>query len=231
MDDVQLTLPEQILLLALTDRDGSLLDETRFEVALAGALLAELLLEGFAELDSGSGSALVEPLRTTRTGDPALDQALVELHGASRRASVDRWIERFAEDRELHLEVARQLCRKDALDEHQGRVRLVFRRRVYVDLDPEARERLLGRIRTAVFEDGAEEGAVDLRTATLVALAGAGVLLEAVFGADTMSGHGEGLVELLEGAELGSGSPELREGLLAIVAATHEALGSPAAAA
>lgn len=227
MDDARLTLPEQILLLALTDRDGSLLDETRFEVALSGALIAELLFNGFAELDSGSGSPLVEPLRTTRTGDPALDQVLVELHGASRRAGLDRWIERFSDDLELHLEVARQLCRKDALDEHQGRVRLVFHRRVYVDLDPEARERLLDRVRTAVFDDAR----VDLRTATLVALAGAGVLLEAVFGADTMNGHGEGLVELVEQADLGEHPPELRDGLLAVIAAVHEALESPAAAA
>ncbi|MEQ9570068.1 MAG: GPP34 family phosphoprotein [Longimicrobiales bacterium] len=227
MDEARLTLPEQILLLALTDRDGSLLDETRFEVALGGALLAELLFDEFAEFDSGSGGFLVSPVRRKRTGDPALDQALVELHTAPRRASPRRWIERFAENRELHLEVARQLCRKGALDEHQGRVRLVFRRTVYVDVDPDARERLLGRIRGAVLD----RAPGDLRTAVLAALAGAGVLLEAVLGEDEMNGHGEGLIALVEEAEVDDTRRGLRDRLLAVVRATHETMGDPAAAA
>lgn len=227
MDDDRLTLHEQILLLALTDRDGSLLDETRFEVALGGALLAELLFHGYAELEPGEGHPLVTPIRKKRTGDPALDEALVELHTATRRTTPDRWIERFAESRELHLEVARQLCRKDALQEHPGRVRLVFRRTVYVDLDPDARERVLERIRTAVFE----EEPTDLHTATLIALAGAGVLLQAVFGEDRMNGHGEVLVSLVEEAELGDHEPELRDAVLSIVRATHDVLNEEAAVA
>lgn len=227
MDDARLTLPEQILLLALTDRDGSLLDETRFEIALGGALLAELLFNGFAELESGSAGVLVSPVRRKRTGDPALDQALIELHTATRRADPQRWIERFSEDRELHLEVARQLCRKDAVDEHQGRVRLVFRRTVYVDVDPDARQRLMDRVRTAVLDR--EPG--DLRTATLAALAGAGVLLEAVLGEEEMNGHGEGLIELVENADVADDERVLRDRVLAVVRATHETMGDPAAAA
>lgn len=227
MDDARLTLHEQILLLALTDRRGSLLDETRFEVALGGALLAELLFAGFAELDTDSGTPLVSPLRKKRTGDPALDRTLIELHTATRRATPDRWIERFADDRELHLEVARQLCRKDALDEHPGRVRLVFRRAVYVDLDPDAGERVLERIRGAVF-DGER---VDLHTAALTALAGTGVLLEAVLGEDEMNGHGGGLISLVEEAEIGDGERGLHDPILTVVRATHEVMGHAEAAA
>ena len=231
MDDARLTLHEQVLLLALTDRDGSLLDETRFDVALGGAILAELLLHGYAELEPGEGHPLVTPIRRKRTGDPALDEALVEIHTATRRTSPDRWVRRFAESRELHLKVARQLCRKDALDEHEGRVRLVFRRTVYVDLDPDVRERVLDRIRTAVFE----EDPTDLRTAVLAPLADAGELLTAVFGEERINGQREGLADLVRNADLGDDlgdhEPALREALLALIDATHQALAEEEAVA
>lgn len=220
MADARLTLPEQILLLALTERDGSLLGETRFDVALGGAILAELLLHGYAELEPGEGHPLVTPTRRTRTGDPVLDEALVEIHTATRRTTPERWVRKFAESRDVHLEVARQLCRKKALDEHEGRVRLIFRRTVFVTVDPDHHEEVLDRIRAAAFESGR----IDLRSAMLAALADAGSLIEAVFEAGALKGDSETLARRVEKADVRDDEPRLQASLLAVVSATHDAL-------
>jgi len=172
-----LTLPEEVLLMVLTDRTGILLNETHYRYALGGAILAELILQGRVELEPGTGQHLVTVAQPKATGDPVLDDALVQLVNATRRTNPEVWVGRFAEHEELYLRVARQLCRKKALDEHEGRVRLIFRRTVYADLDPELRDGVMDRVRTAVFEDEP----TDVRTAFLTAFAGAGDILVKVF--------------------------------------------------
>ena len=186
MAHTDLTLPEEVLLLVLTDRDGALLDSTRFRYAIAGAVLAEMLIQGRVELEPGSVDPLVTVTEREASGDPVLDDALGQLLTATRRTKPKRWVGRFAEDEELYLRVARQLCRKEALDEHEGRVRLIFRRTVYADLDPAAEEAVVERVRDAIMEDGP----VDVRTAALVSLARAGeILSHLVDPADLLARH------------------------------------------
>lgn len=217
----ELTLYEQILLLVLTDREGSLLKATHFRFALAGAILSELLLEGYIELESGSSGQLVTVTRKERTGDPVLDDALREILGATRRTDPERWIERFTEHDELHLRVARQLCRKGVLKEHEGRVRLIFRRTVYVDLDPEVEEEVVGRVRTAVFEDGP----VDARTALVVSLASAGHILRAIFGPEKVLTRVERLRDIMDHAEMDEQIRDAaRQAEAAVVTATDAAV-------
>lgn len=217
----ELTLYEQILLLVLTDREGSLLKATHFRFALAGAILSELLLEGYIELESGSSGHLVTVTRKERTGDPVLDDALREILSATRRTDPERWIDRFTEHDELHLRVARQLCRKGVLKEHEGRVRLIFRRTVYVDLEPEVEEEVVDRVRTAVFEDGP----VDARTALVVSLASAGHILRAIFGPEEVLTRVERLRDIMDHAEM---DEEIRDAArkaeAAVVTATDAAV-------
>jgi len=178
MASTDLTLPEEILALVLTARDGSLLDHTHYQNALAGAVLMELRLNEWIALEKGSSGWLVTPVRKKRTGDPVMDYALKELYAAPRRTDPSRWIDRFAEAEGLRLEVARQLCRKKVLDEHEGRVRLIFLRTVYADLDEEVEADLVERVRDAVFTD---EPIEDVRTAIVVSLAVAAKVASRIF--------------------------------------------------
>lgn len=221
MSGSDLTLYEQILLLVLTDRTGSLLDNTHFRFALAGAILSELLLNGYIELDSGESGHLVTVTRRKRTGDPVLDDALREILKATRRTDPARWIDRFVEHDELHLRVARQLCRKDVLKEHEGRVRLIFLRTVYVDLDPEVEEEVTERVRRAVFEDGP----VDARTALVASLAAAGHILRAVYGEEEVEERLERVATLVDHAEMTDEiRASVREAEAAVVTATDAAV-------
>lgn len=219
MADPSLTLPEQVLLLVLKDREGSLLRTTDFRFALAGALLTELLLRGRIELGVGSSGPLVTVVDETPTDDPALDRALEELVAASRRTSPERWVGHLADIQGLRLRVARQLCRKGALKEHEGRVLLVFRRTVYIDLESKVEARVTDRVREGIFGDAD----LDRQTALLVALARTGNILRAVFGAEEVLERQERIIGVLDhiaprgasgadsaeasGAEEGSGEP------------------------
>lgn len=213
-----LTLPEEVLLLVLTKRDGSLLKATRFQFGMAGGILGELVFTGRVELEPGSVHPLVTVISTEATGDPVLDDALGQLVNATRRTTLKRWIGRFAEDEEICLRVARQLCRKEALDEHEGRVRLIFRRTVYADLDPEVEESVMGRVRTAIMEDGP----VDTRTALLVALANAGEVLPRILDPDALLDRHDRIASLVEVSDVEDDAHReaVREAAGRIVAAT-----------
>lgn len=223
-----LTLHEQILLLVLTDRTGSLLDDTHFRFALAGAILSELLLNGYIELDRGESGRLVTVTRRRRTGDPVLDDALRAILSANRRTDVSRWIDRFVAHDELHLRVARQLCRKEVVQEHEGRVRLIFLRQVYVDLDPEVEREVTERVRRAVFEDGP----ADARTALVASLAAAGHILRAVFDDEEVAARTEHIDRIMDHARM---SDEIRaaarEAEQAVVRATDAAVAAARSAA
>lgn len=218
MADCDLTLPEQILTLVLTDRDGSVIDETPFRYALGGALLAELHARERIELQPGTSGSLVTSVSRLPTGDPALDDALSKLHRATRRSDPETWIGSFAEDDELYLRVARQLCRKDALDEHEGRVRLIFLRTVYVDLADDVRQEVVGRIRSGL----AGSHPMDPRTATVIAFARAARIPRAVFDLDELSVSDERLDTVLDDAEFREREREVYE---ILVGATASAIG------
>lgn len=221
MAEPKLTLPEEVLVLVLRHRDGHLLDDTHYRFALAGAILTELLFQGHVTLEPGSSGLLVTPARKTSTGDPILDFALKQLLTATRRTGPERWIDRLAELDEPRMEVARQLCRKGVLDEHEGRVRLIFRRTVYVDLDPEVEEDVVGRVREAVFGDGP----VNARTAMVTALARAGEILVAAFDEAEVAERKERLQNILDHAEVSEEMRDVaRKAESALVSATRAAV-------
>ena len=215
---------EQILALLLTDRDGSLLEQAPFRYALGGALLAELYAEDRIELEPGTSGSLVTPVSREPTGNPALDDALVQLLKATRRTDPETWVGRFAEHDELYLRVARQLCRKDAIDEHEGRVRLIFRRTVYVDLADEVRDEIVGEIRDAISGDHPVDG----RTAIVLAISRAADILKVVFDPDEVAAADERLSRILEESDL---DEEEREVYGILVTATERAVGTGASVA
>lgn len=214
-----LNLIEQILALVLTDRDGSLLEETAFRYALGGALLAELYTRDRIDLEPGTSGSLVTPVSREPTGDPALDDALAQLIRASRRTDPETWVGSFAEHDELYLRVARQLCRKDAVDEHEGRVRLIFRRTVYVDLADDVRDEVVGRVRAAITGDEPVDGG----TALVVAFSRAADILRVVFEPDEVAAVQERLDQILEESDL---DEEEREVYGILVRATDNAVGN-----
>lgn len=78
-----LSLHEELVLLALRDERGTLsVDESVYQHAIAGALLAELLLEGRVTLEEVRRQQLVDVGNAKPLGDNLLDDCIARLLAA-----------------------------------------------------------------------------------------------------------------------------------------------------
>lgn len=179
-----LGLHEEILLLALKDREGTVLGCSTWPYALAGAVAAELLLRGRARTAPRGSSVQVEVVDAAPSGDPALDDALAALAERKGPPKLADWVGTLAAGAELRHRVAEGLCRRGILRADRASVLMIFSRRVYPEVDHGPEHELVTRIRRAL-----SSGEPDPRTAALVGLAHAGDLLPAVLGRDAAREH------------------------------------------
>src|SRR5689334_12855085 len=104
---LQLFLYEEIMLLALRDREGTIATQYLNQV-IAGAVLAELLLEGRVAV-SADRKQMLDVANATPLGDPIVDESLNVIRAAARRSSLKTWVDRISELKHLSQNVARQL--------------------------------------------------------------------------------------------------------------------------
>jgi len=121
--DDHLYLYEEIMLLALRDKEGTISSGVMYQHAIAGAILAELLLDNHITLDKTSKRKLIDVTAAARVGDPLLDECLEKVR-SKRRASMQTWISRFSGIKDLKHRVAGQLCRRGILRADEDHVSL-----------------------------------------------------------------------------------------------------------
>jgi len=174
----ELRLHEELLLLALRDDRGTVHSAAAmYTYALAGGLLAELLLDGHISLD-GSRQPFVTAVSTGPLRDELLDECLRRIRDSRRRQRLATWATRFAGLRDLRHRIAGGLCARGILRLAEEQILLIFKRRVYPEIDHRYEERIVARVRDAIF---GEERMLDGRTAALVALANGAGLLSVLF--------------------------------------------------
>lgn len=210
----QLTMYEEMMLLALHDERGTTPFGSMHGYALAGAILAELLLRGAVELETVKKSRLVVA-GGTLTGDALLDDCLARVRTAKRRASAQTWVSRFSQTKDLHRRVAERLRQKGVLRLEEGKFLLVFTRRQYPTVNPAPEKELLERVRHAIESDEP----VEPRTAVALSLARATGLLQPHFDKALLKERKARLESLENG-----------EGLMLAGEATRAALEAAAAA-
>jgi hypothetical protein len=171
-----LHLHEEILLLALHDRDGTVVSGAWYSQALAGALLAELVLRGRIRAQGERGA--LEVASTEPLGDPLLDDCLALLARTAQPKPMRWWLAKVSSWKALKQRAAESLCRKGILRSDTDKVLLFFERRVYPEVDPGPERALVERLRRVVFDDDEN---VDPRTVVLLSLAHQTNILQAVF--------------------------------------------------
>ena len=173
----ELHLHEQLMLLALRDEKGTLESKaTMYAYALGGAMLAELGLKGKIRI-SDDKKAFVDLVDRSPLGDGVLDECLDKVATAKRRARAATWVRRFAELKRLRHRVAQGLCRRGILRDDEGKVLLVFTRKLYPTINPVPERRLVDRLRDVVFSDSTSR---DAETVIVAALANATGLLSSI---------------------------------------------------
>lgn len=200
-----LALYEEILLLALRDREGTVPAATQCQMALGGAILAELLLRRRIEIDLDKRSHRVILKDQRPLGDPILDECLARAASAKRSAQAQTWVQRFAMLRGLKHRVAARLCDRGILRADQSRVLWLFSRRVYPEVDPRPEREVIRRLEQAIFSDRPE---VDARTLVLLSLAQSGNLLGLMFDRKALKSRRQRIKSLINGQIAGEATRE-----------------------
>ena len=89
-----LFLHEEAMLIALRDARGTVELGSMYQYALAGAMLAELLLNRRVSI-ADDKKKLVDLVSSKPLGDEVLDECLRKVVTAKRRASAQTWVQRF----------------------------------------------------------------------------------------------------------------------------------------
>jgi hypothetical protein len=211
-----LSLPEQILLLALRDEKGTVEHRAHmYSYALGGAILAELTLAGRIRIGEEK-KHVVDAAAPQALGDPLLEECRAAIAGAARRKSAKAWVSRFAGIRRLKHRVAESLCGKGILRNEDDQVLLIFTRKIYPVTDPEPERLLVERMREAIF---GEAERLDPRTALVVALAHAADLLPIHFPKKELKRRKERLARIVEGDPIGGATQAVVQAVKAAVIA------------
>ena len=172
----ELTLPEEVLLLALRDEAGTIPMGSLYAYALGGAILAELALQGRVSVEQPKRSKLVQLADARPTGDALLDDAHAKIRKAKRRGSVATWVHRLSYPNPRDR-VALRLQQRGVLRRAEGKVLLVFSRSTWPTVNPRPEAEMVERLKRAIFEGES----ADVRTAALIGLAHPSGLLAHVF--------------------------------------------------
>lgn len=215
----KLRLHEEILLLALKDEEGTTYSGTSWPYAVAGAVLAELLLEGRLCLEERKGKNFVSLVNSTPLGEPVADQVLEKIVDAKKPADMTTWLGRAAGLKDLKHQIAEQLALKGVLQVETHNVMLIFSQRIYPELDPAPELEIMHRVEHGIFSDDSD---LDARTAILVSLAYVSGVLDPVFGRKRIAERKERLDRIADGlpsAEAARAAIEATRAAMAAIAA------------
>lgn len=216
-----LFLYEEIMLLALRDEQGTMAASFPDQV-VAGAVLAELLLDNRVTVED-TRKQLVDVIHDGPVGDPVIDECLEKMVVAKRRASLKMWVHRLARVKGLRHKVARQLCDRGILRAEEDKVLLLFKRRIYPEINPKPEREIIRRLRKAIFTDKRQ---LDPRTVVLVSLASGADLLRQAFGRKELKPRKKRIEQITNGDVTGKATKEV---IAACQAAVMVAVIIPAA--
>ena len=208
-----LFLHEEIMLLALRDEKGTVECGSRYNFAMGGAILADLLLAERISIDKGK-KKLVNLASRTPMGDSVIDECRKKISSAKRRANAQTWVQRFSSLKKLHHRVAQGLCKRGILRADEDKVLFFFSRQIYPELNPQPERKLIERLRKAIFEDSRN---VDPRTVTLISLAKAADLLRIPFDKKDLKKRKKRIDQIVNGEMMGKAAREAVEAAQAAV--------------
>jgi golgi phosphoprotein 3 len=200
MNESNLRIHEELMLIALRDQEGTRhwrADHCGY--ALSGALLAELVIEERISIASDKKQT-VGVINASATGNEVLDHALRMVNTAKKPRGAADWVQRFSRIKGLAKRVTAALCSKGILREDEGKVLLIFNRRIYPTLDPVPERRIRERIRRAITGLTLHPKA---RTAVLISLADAAGLLRIYFEKQLLKQHKSRIKQIASGEVTG----------------------------
>ncbi|MFC2118045.1 GPP34 family phosphoprotein [Bacteroidota bacterium] len=214
MDKRNLFLHEEIMLLALNDKKGTIHSSLNYQMITAGAIMAELLLNGRIELEKSGKKNYIRLKSMKATGDPVMDDCLEKVKKAKRRAQVSTWITRFSGVKRMKTRIAQELCKKGILASDEDKVLLIFKRKIYPEVNHLPEKQLIDRLRNAIFTD---EDILDPKTVLLVSIASKTNLLKVIFDRKELKLRKKRIEKIVSGDVIGKATKEAIEAIQAAI--------------
>lgn len=147
-----LTFAEEIFLLALDDREGSIkpLPVSALEYALPGALLMELAFLNRVDIDLKS----LRGVNREPTGNALLDDVLRQIESKSDAQTTSFWLSFFAgQAKQIQEHILAQLTAKGILKTEDKKILWVFKTRRYPMIDNREIKEVKTRLRDLILSD------------------------------------------------------------------------------
>lgn len=205
---------EEILLLALRDKQGTIFYDVHYPQALAAALLAELLLTKKVELEVEGKKKFIKLTDSKLTGDLLLDECIQKISASKRRARVENWVPRFANIPRLKSKAAQNLCKRGILKMEENKVLFLFKYKKYPEIDPKPEKRLIEKLRKAIF--GANKS-IEPETVILIAICEKTGILNHLFDKRKLREKKKWIKEIISGNLIGNATKEAVDAMNAAI--------------
>jgi hypothetical protein len=207
----ELYLHEEVLLLALRDEQGTIATGSHYAHAIAGALVAELIVRQRIALSGTKKKRFLDVVDSTPVGERLLDEALGRIVAAKRRGTLTSWVSRLAGAKNLRDRLAEGLRRRGILRAETKEILLFFKRRTWPTVNPEPERELVEQLRRAIFGDGD----VESRTIVLLSLSHRTGLLDNVFDRKELKARRDRIEGLIEQEAIGGAAASVIEAMQA----------------
>jgi Golgi phosphoprotein 3 len=209
-----LFLYEEIMLLALKDEEGTIASGSMYNYAVGGAIIAELLLSQRITVDQSKRKKLISVASPELLNDSLIDEWLMKMSSSKRRKTVQDWVSRIANTRDLKHRVAIQLCQRGILKMDEGKILILFTRRIYPEINPEPERLIIDRLYNAIFTDTND---IDARTIVLLSLAKSANILPFIFGKKEIKQRKKRIEQIVNGDIAGKATKEAIDAMQAAV--------------
>jgi hypothetical protein len=205
---------EEILLLAMRDKEGTLFFGIDFPQAIAGALLSELFLLKKIKIEHDGKKKFAIISNSKPIGDPLLDECLIKIANSKRRVRIENWVSRFANITHLKRKAAQSLCRRGILKLEEKKVLLIFTKEVYPEIDPRPEKHLLNKMHKAIFGN---QKNIDPEIIILIALCNSTGILSHLFDKHQLKEKKKWIKEITSGNLIGDATKEVVEAMQAAI--------------
>lgn len=206
---------QQLLLLLLKDEEGTLFAGVFYQQALAGAFMADLLLSKHVEIEEKGRSKRLKLISSTPTGDDLLDECLQKLQKARRPGSLQTWISRFASLKNMKHRAAESLCRIGILSMKEDTILLLFKRKIYPEINPIPEKEIMDRLHQTIFTDKTD---IEPETIILLAICKSANVLGKIFDKKEIRSRKKRIEQIVNGDLIGHATQEVIQSVQAAIA-------------
>lgn len=205
---------QQLMLLLLKDEEGTILSGVFYQQALAGAFIADLLLSRHIEIVTERRAKYINLLSSTPMGDDLLDECIDRIQSAKRRANLRTWISRFSSLKHLKHRAAASLCRRGILRMEEDTILLLFKRKIYPEINPIPEKEIINRLEAAIFTDTND---ITAETVVLLAICDSADILKKLFDKKKLKAKKERIKQIVNGEIIGQATREVIESVQAAI--------------